>query len=183
MPRKFLSIEFHTRFFPALLWSRLKREEKGVQMGFSPTVELTIAFAVCAALTLAGLPAAISRKSAIGWVSGGVGAVGILALVNPQHILTQGAAILRPISGRCSILLFAVFGTSAGIFAGALHHSPGIGLFLGAAGLMAGYLLGILAGLWLQCLGWLASIVNGLAGFATFGIFFVDLVVLAGRLF
>jgi len=182
MPTKFLSIEFHTRFFPALLWSRLKREEKGVQMGFSPTVELTIAFAVCAVLTLAGLPAAISRKSAIGWVSGGVGAVGILALV--IHSISSHRE--PPSYDRFLVgvfFFFAVFGISAGIFAGALHHSPGIGLFLGAVGLMAGYLLGILAGLWLQYLGWLASIVSGLAGFAAFGIFFVDLVLLAGRLF
>lgn len=78
---------------------------------------------------------------------------------------------------------FVALGMSAGIFTGALYHSFMTALFLGSAGLMAGYFFGILAGLWFQYLGWLSSTVDGIAGLAAFGIFVVDIVLLAGRLF
>ena len=48
-------------------------------------------------------------------------------------------------------------------------------LFLG---LFLGYIIGIFAGLWFQCLGWFASIVNMLFGFAIFLTAVVDLVLL-----
>ena len=76
---------------------------------------------------------------------------------------------------------FIALGISAGAFS-MLSHSLPFGLLVGLGGLIAGYLLGIFAGLWLQYLGWLSEMVNGLAWLAVFGMFFVDLVLLAGRL-
>ena len=51
-----------------------------------------------------------------------------------------------------------------------------------AAGLVAGYVLGILAGLGLQYLGWIAEWLDSLALPACVGMIVVDLVLLSGVL-
>ena len=75
-----------------------------------------------------------------------------------------------------------VLAVSAGTFVGTVGHSLLSGLLVGLGGLFAGYPLGILAGLWLQYLGWLSEMVNGLAWLAVIGMLLVDLVFLSGRL-
>lgn len=49
------------------------------------------------------------------------------------------------------------------------YHSPWLGALVSLAGLIGGYVLGILAGLRLQHLGWLAVMVSMLAGLAAIG--------------
>lgn len=175
-PPKFLSIEFHTRFFPALLRGRLlPGTREGT--GFSSTFELYVLFGICVVLAVIGLPGAISRNSVIGWATGGIGAAGTVALIINSIISCN----TPPSFDRfltAVFFFFVMLGISAGIFAGSLQHSLARGLVAGSGGLIAGYLLGILAGLWLQRLGWLASLVNGLAGLAVLGMFVVDLVLL-----
>jgi len=128
------------------------------------------------------MPSAVSRGSFIGWLVGGIGAAGILAL-----LINSIFSRKEPPSYDCFLIgvffFFVVLGISAGVFVGTLEHSLSLGLLVGSGGLIAGYLLGILAGLWFQYLGWLASMVNILAGLAVFGMFSVDLVLLAGSLF
>ena len=56
---KFLSIEFHTKFFPRILRDRLrrkKRESPGTT--FTSTTEMMISFAVCLILCFIGIPLA-----------------------------------------------------------------------------------------------------------------------------
>ena len=84
---------------------------------------------------------------------------------------------------RGIFLFFVVLGLSGGVFTGTLEHSFLKGLLVGAAGVLAGYLLGIIAGLWLQYLGWLADILNMLAFLAVFGMICVDIVLVGGSLF
>jgi hypothetical protein len=181
MNPKFLSLEFHTRYFPGLLWKHLRpREREG--MGFTSTLEHHIIFAVCIILLALGIPIAVSSGSVISWIVGGIGAAGTVAL------LVNSIASRKDSPSYDNFLIgvfffFVALGLTAGIFAGSLNHSLMIGLLVGAAGLIAGYLLGILAGLWLQYLGWLASTVNALAIVAILGMFFVDLVILSGSIF
>ncbi|MGA3118385.1 MAG: hypothetical protein ABSF90_28660 [Syntrophobacteraceae bacterium] len=180
MPPRFFSIEFHTRFFPALLWGRLhRREREGT--GFPSTIEFNIVLAVCVILVVFGIPAAVSGQSVIGWASGALGSTGIVVLsVKSIASRTEPPSYDQFLAGV--FFFFVALGISAGIFAGALYHSFMVSLCLGTAGLASGYASGILAGLWLQYLGRLASTVDGLAGLAALGVFFVDIVLLAGRL-
>lgn len=176
MTPKFLSLEFHTRFFPALLWGRLRPGTRE-GTGFSSTFELYVLFGICLALAVIGLPGAITSNSVIGWAVGGIGAAGTLALIINSIISCD----TPPSYDRfltAVFFFFVMLGISAGVFAGSLQHSLALGLLVGSGGLIAGYLLGILAGLCLQLLGWLASMVNGLAGLAVLGMFVVDLVFL-----
>ncbi len=78
---------------------------------------------------------------------------------------------------------FVNAGLSAGIFVMAIEHTPLYqGLQMVAAGLVAGYVLGILAGLGLQYLGWIAEWLDSLALPACVGMIVVDLVLLSGVL-
>lgn len=180
MPPRLLSLEFHTRFFPALVMGRLRPRESP-DTSFSSTTGFTIILAICAAFVATGLPNAISHKSVIGWVIGGTGAAGILFFF-VQSILAgrdNPPSYDRFLKGV--FFFFVSLGLSAGVFTYS-HHSLALGILTGAGGLIAGYLLGILGGLRLQCLGWISKIVNGIAALAAFGMLFVDLVMLAGRL-
>ena len=177
----FFSIEFHTRFFPALLMGRLRPRESP-DSGFSSTTGLTIILAICAVLVAIGLPNAISHKSVIGWIIGGTGSAGIAFLFIQSILAGRGNPPSYDRFLKGVFLLFVALGLSAGVFAYS-HHSLALGILTGAGGLIAGYPLGILGGLQLQRLGWISALVNGLAALAAFGALFVDMVVLAGRIF
>lgn len=181
MTPQFLSFEFHTRFFPALLWGRLRpRERSGTS--FASAVELHVLFVVCFILLAFGIPIAVSSGSIIGWIVGGIGAAGTVALViNSIFSRKNPPSYDHFLIGV--FFFFVTLGLTAGVFIGSLNHSLSLGLLVGFAGLIIGYLLGILAGLWLQYLGWLASTVNGLAVPAVLGMILVDLVLLSGSWF
>ncbi len=180
MPPAFFSIEFHTRFFPALIRSHLRLGERA-GTGFSSTIELQVTFAICAILVAIGIPNALSHKSISGWVMGGMGGAGILALLLASIFSRRDPPSYdRFLTGV--FFFFLTLGLTAGVFTGTLNHSLMLGVITGSAALAAGYLLGILAGMWLQYIGWFSGIVNGLACLASFGMFFTDLVLLAGSL-
>jgi hypothetical protein len=164
-PPKFLSLEFHARFFPRLLLDRLRR--KGREPGgttFTPDMEMYLVLAVCLVLTFIGLPMAWSRGSLVGWVLAALGVGGVVFLV------IQGVASRWGVRPRYDDFLVGVFfffvalGALVGIPVGMDAHSAGLGILAGAAGLAGGYLAGIFAGLALQRLGWIAVVIDMLAG-------------------
>lgn len=177
---RFLSPDFHIRFFPALLRGRLKLGER-TGTGFPSIFEFHIAFVFCLILLVIGIPFAVSSNAAFGWAMAGIGAAGILALL--IHSISSRK---DPPSYDCFLIgvfsFFVFLGATAGVFVGTLHHSLPLGLLVGLGGLIAGYLLGILAGLWFQCLGWLASIVNFAAALVVLGMFLVDVLLLSGSI-
>ena len=178
---EFLSFEFHARFFPALLWSRLRpRERSGT--GFAPGMEFLIAFFFFCILVVIGIPYGMTHRSILGWAAGGIGAAGILALFVRSIASREGPPVYDDFLFGV-FFFFVVLGLTAGIFVGTLEHSFPLGLLAGMGGLIAGYLLGILAGLWFQYLGWIASLVNGLAALGVIGMVLVDLVLLSGAIF
>ena len=168
VPPKFLSLEFHTRFFPQLLLDRYLRRKKKEAQGttFTSTTEMFISLAVCLILAVIGIPAVLTRGSIIGWILSVIGVGGVILLL----VMSVGAHWgSRPnyddfLGGI--FFFFVSLGVLIGIPVGIDTHSPGLGILAGLAGLSAGYALGILAGLKLQHLGWMATIVNMLAGFA-----------------
>lgn len=177
MEQKFFSSEFHTRFFPALLWRRLRHKESDGTT-FVP-FEWYIVITFCLVLAAIGIPYAIDHHSVIAWVAGGIGVAGVLVLTISSICSRQ-----RPPSYEeflCGIFFFLVMlGLTAGIFAGALEHSFVLGLAGSVAGLLLGYVFGIFAGLWFQYLGLLALLLNLLAIPAIIGLLVVDLVLVLG---
>lgn len=182
-PPKLWSVEFHTRFFPAFLWRRFRSPERRGS-GFNSSFELYIVLAVCIVLVTVGAPSALSRGSIGGWIACGLGAAGLIAMIIHSVASNWG---LRPswedFLAGC-FFFFVTLGLTAGIFTSSLnHYSFFVSLLLCFAGLITGYALGLLAGLGLQYLGWLAVILNGAAYLAIVGMVVVDLVLLSGAIF
>jgi len=171
-----LSSEFHTKFFPQLLWSRL-RPKKGICF---PPMEFMMAFFACVILTGVGVPWALNRGSIVGWILSIIGLGGLLAIFIFSIFSHRGN---RPTYDDFLVGIFFFFlflGISAGICIGTFKHSLSLGLLSGTAGLFLGYVIGIFVGLWFQYLGWVATLVNMLSGLAIIGMIVVDLVMLVG---
>ena len=182
-PPKLLSIEFHTQFFPAFLWNRLRPKQR-TGSGFNSSFELYITLAVCIILVVIGLPSALSRGSIAGWIMSGIGAAGILTMIINSIASSWGKVPSYDDFLVGFFFFFVTLGLTAGIFISTLNHYPFFqSLLISAAGLILGYVLGILAGLGLQYLGWMAAILDALAGLMVFGMLMLDLVLLSGALF
>jgi hypothetical protein len=167
IPPKLLSLEFHTRFFPRLIWDRLRRKKKGERgTSFVSTMEIILVLAGSVILAVIGIPLALTRGSIVGLILSIIGVGGVLAI----FVLSIGAQWgQRPtydlfLSGI--FLFFISLGIFIGIPIGIDNHSTFLGVLASLGGLLGGYMLGIFAGLWLQHLGWMAIILNMLAGFA-----------------
>lgn len=183
VPPKFLSLEFHTRFFPRLLLDRFRRKRRETRgTTFTPNLEMFLILAASLILAMIGIPMAAARGSILGWVLALLGAAGSSLVV----ILSVGAQWgSRPCYDDFLAGVFSFFvaaGAASGVVVGLDAHSAGLGLLAGLAGLLGGYLLGILAGLALQYLGWIATILNMAAVFAAICLAGGALLVLLGSL-
>jgi hypothetical protein len=176
-----LSRDFHFRFFPQLLWSRLHPSDKiAERVTFSSNMGFTILFFVCIVLALLGIPSALKQGSLPGWILSVIGLGGISFIFISSVLAYRGS---RPTYDQflLGIFFFFVFlGMTVGIFIGTLEHSSALGLMSCAAGLVCGYFLGIMAGLWFQYLGWIAGLANMMAGPLIIGMVTLDLVLLLG---
>jgi hypothetical protein len=167
-PPPFFSREFHIRFFLQILKSRLLRK-KGVSRGtgFNSTMEMFLGLAVCVVLAIIGIPSAWTQGSIVGWILSIIGVGGIVVLI----IISVGSQWgSQPSYDDFLTGVFSYFfclGLFAGIPVGMEYHDCWLGIAASLAGLIAGYLLGIVAGLRLQHLGWIAVIINMLAVFGT----------------
>jgi hypothetical protein len=163
---RFLSLEFHLRFFPRFLRSHLKSKKMGTGgVAFTSTLEMIVALAVCLILAVIGIPLAVNQGSILGWVLTFIGAGGIVALFI-QSVASQWGDRPTYDDFLAGIYLLAVaLGIISGIPVGMDHHAPVAGLFTSIGGFIAGHALGIGAGLQMQRLGWIAVIANMLAGF------------------
>jgi hypothetical protein len=182
-PPKLLSIEFHTRIFPSFLWNRLRPKQR-TAAGFSSSFELYITLAVCIILAAIGAPSALAQGSIAGWIVGGIGLAGLLAMIINSIASFWGKTPSYDDFLVGCFFFFVTAGPTAGIFISTLEHYPFFqGLLISAAGLVAGYALGVMAGFGLQYIGWLAAILNALSFPAIIGMLVVDLVLLSGALF
>lgn len=163
---KFLSWEFHARFFPQLLAKRM-RPKKQQRTGFvhSGIMEGMILLAVCGILLAYGLPSVLKQGAIAGWIATVLGAGGIIAIFIASVYLQRG---IKPSYDNFLFGIFFFFvalGTLGGIIVGTAMHSPWIEATTGVAGFFTGYLIGLLAGQLFQYLGLLSGVVDALAYF------------------
>ncbi len=168
VPPKFLSLDFHARFFPGLLRDRFlprkNRETPGTT--FTSTTEMIVMLAGCLILAAIGIPTAVSRGSIVGWILTALGVGGTILLFILSVAAQWGHRPSYDDFLAGIFFFFVSLGVPVGVAVGLETHSPWLGILAGLAGLLGGYVLGILAGLRLQHLGWIATIVNMLAGLA-----------------
>ncbi|MRR17566.1 MAG: hypothetical protein EG826_14035 [Deltaproteobacteria bacterium] len=110
-------------------------------------------------VAIIGIPWAV-QKSVLGWILSILGVGGILALVIASFLGRQGEKPRYDDFPIGVFLFFVILGVFVGIPIGMETHSFWLGLPASLAGLVVGYFIGILGGLWLQCLGWIAIVIN-----------------------
>jgi hypothetical protein len=182
-PPKLLSIEFHARFFPSFLWNRLRSKQR-TGSGFNSSLERYLSLVVCVILVVIGLPPAVSHGSIAGWIASGIGAAGVLAMIINSIASSWGEPPSYDDFLVGFFFFFVTLGLTAGIFISTLgHYSFFQSLLTSAAGFILGYAMGILAGLGLQYFGWMAAILDPLAGLMVLGMLVLDLVLLSEALF
>ncbi len=176
----FFSLHFHLRFFPALLWDILsprKEEYRSPFAGHLP-LEYMVAATLCMIAIAIGFPAVRGKGAWWGWILLVLGASGFIALL---------AGSIRSVWGekpdyqdfRPAVFFFFVFlGPTLGLLAGTIEQSPGLKIAGSAGGLAAGYAIGILAGLWVQVLGWMGRFLDVLALGGIAGMIILDMVLL-----
>jgi hypothetical protein len=175
---EFYSLAFHTRFFPRVLLNRLR--PRGLAGSGFFTFDYFVALAICLFLVFIGTPMAMHKRSIVGWLLFSMGLLGLIFLCI-QSIASQWRE--RPSYDSFLIgffFLFITMGLTSGVYVGTHQHSLILSLLAGAAGLLAGYLLGIFAGLQFQRLGWLAALLNILVGIAIISLIIFDAVLLFG---
>lgn len=165
IPPCFLSLQFHVRFFPRLLWAHLRSKKRERECtSFTSNLEMLVTLAVCIILAVIGIPLAVTQGSILGWILTVIGTGGICVLFI-QSVASQWGT--RPTYDQFLTGIFFFFlslGVFIGIPVGMDHHSALLGVVTGIVGFLAGHVLGIAAGLQLQRLGWIAAIANMLAG-------------------
>ena len=172
------TLEFHTKFFPRLLWSRLRPQKKEQGRAcFGPNIELMGLLALCGMLIAIGIPLAVNRGSVVGWALIFLGIAGILAIL-VFSIFAQLGTKPSYDNFLIGVFFFFVFlGLTVGLFIGQQEHWPFWGLLgRGVLGLFIGYIVGIFAGFWFQCFGWAAFLVDMAAGLMIIGMIIVDMV-------
>jgi hypothetical protein len=179
-PPRILSWEFHARFFPSLLWSRLSPKENRPQgVSFNHNLGLTLLTAASMALVALGAPMASGPNHLVGWIIAAVGLAGTLYILLNSILGQRG---LKPSYDDFHIWIFFFFvflGLSGGLFLTSVNHQPRLMvLAAGVLGILPGYMAGILAGFWAQALGWISGLLDGLAGLAIFGLVIVNLLML-----
>lgn len=177
-PPSVFSLAFHTKFFPALLWQRLrpgKREQTTVFVPAGVTEQMII-LTVAGVLIAVGLPAALKNMSIAGIIAAAIGCSGLILLA----VIGIRSRIGIPPSYDAFLVggffFFVVAGLTGGVIAGVVKGSVWLKLAGGVGGAIAGYVVGIAAGLWLQYIGWLATALNALAALACAGLLVVDVI-------
>jgi hypothetical protein len=181
-PPKFLSVDFHLKFLPSLLWRLMRAKTRKDVSPFQNHVpmEFTIVTVLAVAAATWGFVAALEEGSITGWIVGIPGMVVLLALLINS---VSSARDLRPSyeSFRVEIFLFLVLlGTTIGLMVGRIGFSQsGWKIVLdGCGGLLIGYVAGVFGGLWIQRLGWIAFLFRVLAMPAIPGMIILDIIML-----
>ena len=177
----FFSVDFHVKFFPALLLRLLHSQNRKYESTFAGhiSLELPVMTVVSLALGIYGFATVIGSGTILGWVCGIAGLGGFSYLLTSSIRSTLG---MHPSFDyfRTIIFLFFVFlGFTIGLEMGFVYHSAsGIKFIVSLTGLILGYVTGIFAGLWVQKLGWMASLLDIIAIAVIAGMIVLDIVIL-----
>lgn len=131
---------------------------------FTSTTEMFITLCVCVVLAIIGIPSA-ANGSVVGWILSMLGVGGTVVLVIISMIDQRGERPSYDDFLTGVFFFFVVLGVFIGIPAGMEAHSFPVGFLAGLAGLVSGYIIGIIGGFWLQYLGWVAIVINMIAAF------------------
>jgi len=175
----FFTTAFHKDFFLPLLVRAARGQAAGSRSPFEAHVplELPVLFVASIVAVVIGFPAWQAHGSILGAAAAVAGAAGVLALLvhsigTPPSRDDLWAGFMAPTFAVCVFL-----GLTIGLFTGALLWKTALAKCAGAgAGLVAGYVVGIGAGLAMQWLGWVGRLLQAFAIPAIVGLSVLDIV-------
>ena len=177
----FFSLDFHIKFFPALLWRLLHPKNRRYASTFAGhiSLELPVMAVVSIILGIYGFSAAIGSGSIIGWVCGILGLCGFIYLLINS---IRSSKDQKPSFEYFRIVIFfffAILGITTGLSVGTIYHfGYGMTIITGLAGLIPGYIVGVFGGIYAKYLGWMASLLDIIALAAIAGMIVLDIVML-----
>jgi len=174
---KLFSPAFHKTVFLPFLFQRLrpKKEKRKTSFGGGLPYEYTILAGVTMWLMVIGF---INYQSIIGMTAGVFGVCGFVPLL-VSSIRSRVKCGQKPLleDFRVSPFLFMVlFGLTAGLLPVVDQHSIWFKILGATGGLMIGYFVGILSGLWIQSLGWMSSVIEVVLWPAMVGMIIVSII-------
>jgi len=178
---RFFSLDFHIRFFSALLWRLLHPKRKRYKSAFAGhiSLELPVMAIISIILGIYGFSAAIGSGSIIGWVCGILGLCGFIYLLTDSIRSGKYHKPSFEYFRTIIFLFFTVLGITTGLAIGTIYHfSYGVKITTGLTGFIPGYIVGIFGGIYAQHLGWMASLLDIIALAAIAGVIVLDIVML-----
>jgi hypothetical protein len=177
----FFSIDFHVKFFPALLWRLLHPRNRKYESTFAGhiSLELPVITVVSLALGIYGVTAVIDSGTILGWVCGIAGLGGFSYLLTSSIRSTLGMDPSFDYFHTIIFLFFVFLGLTIGLEMGIVYRlTSDLKFIAGLTGFILGYVTGIFAGLWVQKLGWIASLLDIIALTVIAGMIVLDIVIL-----
>jgi hypothetical protein len=181
----FWSRDFHLRFLPGVIRRRLRGEPQPTGFASHGTLYFTLAVFACLALIAIGLPGSVGPDPS--WVARAALLVGVLGLGRAIVASLAAARQSPPTYDAFLVDVFAfciILGGTIGLWGAVFGaHAPARSwptALATAAGLVAGYLVGIPAGLGFQRLGQIGTILRVLAWPAVIGLLVTAMVLLSG---
>lgn len=180
-PPSFFSLAFHTSFFPALLWRLLHPKSRRYESTFSGHISLALPVLAIVSILLGifGIAAIFGSESIIGWICGILGLGGFVYLLTGSIRSVWGMRPSFDYFRTIIFLFFVVLGLTIGLEMGYACRAPyRTEIISGFIGLIPGYLVGIVGGLWAQRLGWMAILLDMIALAAIAGMIVLDIILL-----
>lgn len=176
-----LSMAFHRDFFLPFIITSLNRRKAGTTTHFADyfPFEYIVLFIIAMAGVMTGISSYLSNGSTVGGIVGLLASAGFAVLITFSVRSRTEKNVTWKRFMITTFMFFMLLGLTIGLFAGmAIWKSFIAKMILGTVGLAAGYLAGIMAGLYMQYLGWIGDLINLLLVPIMIGLIIVDIIFL-----
>jgi hypothetical protein len=172
----FFSWQFHARFLPGVIWRRITgRLPRG--SSHARYEQIIALVAACAAIGFAIAPA--MRGSVVAILIAAAGAIGIAVLVIQSVWSARTGPLTYDAFAVAPLIACIVLGADLGLAAGrGVNVETPMRVGYAAVGAIAGYVVGVGAGLMTQRLGWMAAFFSLITGLATIGLILLAFILL-----
>jgi len=177
----FFTLAFHRDFFLPFIIKALNTRKTETRTHFADyfPFEYVVLFIITMAGVITGIYAYLSEGSVFGGITGLIASAGFAALIVFSIRSKSDREILWRRFMITTFMFFMLAGLSIGLYTGMLIWNSYIAkLACGIIGLALGYFAGIVAGLYMQCLGWTGQIINIIMIPIMIGLSIIDIIVM-----
>lgn len=180
-PLDLFSIPFHRDFFLPFIINSINARKSNTSTHFADffPYEYVVLFMITMTGVVTGIYAYLSEGSVFGGITGLLASAGFAALMVFSIRSRSDREILWKRFMITTFMFFMLAGLSLGLYTGMLVFNSFLSKFIfGIAGMIAGYFVGIPAGLYMQSFGWTGQLINIIMIPVMIGLCIIDIVVL-----